>query len=242
MDALDAQINALDASFATLTTESAKAQNMQQRAGLLAQRATKFETLRAMQAIVKNRTDSLVSDAAAINYHITPQDVYEINEKQINSVYFNTIARGVTQFTEAEKQIINTMAPLCPKIAGKGVYRARFLQSVYDNVVYTDEENCIINTPGGGASSRMSKDIDISINAEDVKIYPNPTRDILNIEMPNSLNYNLIIRDVTGRIVHQETINGSSQISVINFENGLYLSEFWHKGKRIAHKKIIVIH
>jgi hypothetical protein len=80
------------------------------------------------------------------------------------------------------------------------------------------------------------------IKEEDFKVYPNPTRDILNVEIANSLNFDIILRDVTGRIIHQTTATNTTQIDVANFVNGIYICEFWQENKCRAKEKIIIIH
>ena len=186
--------------------------------------------------------DSLLLQAEEINYYIAPTDVLEINEKKINALYFKTLARGITQLSDTDKQIVASLTPLCPMIAGKGVYRARLLEKLYIYTTYQDNENCIVNTnPGGGEGSKVAKkQTDLSKNM--IKVYPNPTHDLLTIEAATTAPYKVIIRDVTGRLLHEEDVNYQTQISVADYIGGLYICEFWQNNQCISKEKIVIIH
>ncbi len=57
-----------------------------------------------------------------------------------------------------------------------------------------------------------------------VKVYPNPAKDVLNIELNYKKGFVINIFDVTGKLV--ETINGSegiNQINVADYKRGFYI-------------------
>jgi hypothetical protein len=59
-------------------------------------------------------------------------------------------------------------------------------------------------------------------------IYPNPTRDILNVQINQKIGFNkLSIFDASGRLVHSEILNGAQgqqtiQVNLNNLAAGLY--------------------
>ncbi len=56
--------------------------------------------------------------------------------------------------------------------------------------------------------------------------YPNPTDDKLNIRLNAEGNVNIVITDMTGKIVSNSTValnNGSTQMNIGNFETGMYI-------------------
>lgn len=57
-----------------------------------------------------------------------------------------------------------------------------------------------------------------------LKIYPNPVNDILNIELPldNSELFNLQFFDATGRKLMERKITDNTSINVSNFSAGCY--------------------
>ena len=63
---------------------------------------------------------------------------------------------------------------------------------------------------------------------EDVRVYPNPTSDLLNIELPwtgNSQPATIKLYSINGMLLYQEDISGSStiQLSGLNLSPGVYL-------------------
>jgi hypothetical protein len=77
-----------------------------------------------------------------------------------------------------------------------------------------------------------SKNWGVNVNAlttENVSVYPNPTNDVLNIQL-NAFNSELTgtveIVDVTGKVILTETINnfaGNTQLNVSSLDKGLYI-------------------
>jgi hypothetical protein len=62
------------------------------------------------------------------------------------------------------------------------------------------------------------------IASSSLKVYPNPAKDVLNIELNYKKGFVINIFDVTGKLV--ETINGSegiNQINVAEFKKGFYI-------------------
>jgi hypothetical protein len=63
---------------------------------------------------------------------------------------------------------------------------------------------------------------------EETKIYPNPSNDILNIEIENSNSTRIELYDVSGTLMFSKAIHSSSeQIDVSGFSRGVYLVKLW---------------
>jgi hypothetical protein len=56
-----------------------------------------------------------------------------------------------------------------------------------------------------------------------VKVYPNPADDILNIDMDGSLNIHVQVSNTIGQILKSETLMGSGRIDISSLPSGLYL-------------------
>lgn len=66
------------------------------------------------------------------------------------------------------------------------------------------------------------------LSGEDIRVYPNPTSNLLNIELPQSMAHqpaNIKLYGINGNLVHQLEIFGNStiQLSGLNLSSGVYL-------------------
>lgn len=82
--------------------------------------------------------------------------------------------------------------------------------------------------------------IDLSVTSNDIRCYPNPVGDKLNVDFLNEKNYIISIINLTGEKIIETTNNGKQTLSLdINFlKSGVYICKFENKGKKIL-KKII---
>jgi len=81
------------------------------------------------------------------------------------------------------------------------------------------------------------------INNELISIYPNPAKDVLNINLDenNFTDVNISIFDLQGKIIYDKTSQSSSSINTSDFENGIYIIKI--SGENINKiEKIIVKH
>lgn len=73
---------------------------------------------------------------------------------------------------------------------------------------------------------------------ENIKIYPNPAKDILNLEIPKKIkNFSFEIKDMSGRLIsaHENETN----INVSKLSNGVYLCTVKSDGETVTKKVII---
>ena len=90
--------------------------------------------------------------------------------------------------------------------------------------------NIIIDAPLG-----------ISSLNENVKIYPNPTNNILHIQSSETID-NMRIIDLDGReIMHQKFVNSNSiQLNVSAWKSGIYFIEYYSQQK-IKRNRFVVL-
>ena len=79
-----------------------------------------------------------------------------------------------------------------------------------------------------------------------IKVFPNPTRDILNIDIPDYSqieNYTLQIMDVNSRVVHVSKLNQKlTQINMSEFgSTGLYFLLIYNEDMELLHNKKILL-
>lgn len=60
----------------------------------------------------------------------------------------------------------------------------------------------------------------IKLNEDQIKIYPNPAQDILNIELKNKQSFEVIISDIEGRVLYSDY--DESQIKLQKLNSGTY--------------------
>ena len=73
----------------------------------------------------------------------------------------------------------------------------------------------------------------------EVKIYPNPVSNILNIETNSFESLSCIIRNINGQVVIQKNVDGRDQINISNLRAGFYFVELQNQTERIYSGKII---
>ncbi|EDP70233.1 50S ribosomal protein L31 type B [Flavobacteriales bacterium ALC-1] len=72
-----------------------------------------------------------------------------------------------------------------------------------------------------------------------VKIYPNPTKNLININLTQNIETTVEIYDVLGKKVLFRKINKSTSLNTSSFKSGLYLMKFIQKDN-ISTKKLII--
>ena len=72
----------------------------------------------------------------------------------------------------------------------------------------------------------------------DLKIFPNPISNFVQIEFKNdfSKNANLLIYNNLGNVLKTEKITSSTRIETTDFEKGIYFFEIKNEGKRVVRK------
>ncbi len=153
--------------------------------------------------------------------------------------YQATLAANTTK-KERFQSILNTANYLAEGIA------AALLKQVW-NIDQLDEEKL----SHSGGSSRLSSnqngilgsDSEIEL-ASNVKLYPNPTDGLLNIEYDSTSDNNetLVIKiiDVTGKTLLTQPCNKNCRIDANHLDNGIYFVNLVKQNKIISSKKIVI--
>ncbi len=77
----------------------------------------------------------------------------------------------------------------------------------------------------------------LEVELIDIEIFPNPTTDILNIELDG--NFDLMIRDISGKIVAHKQIFGKEAVDVSRWASGVYFLEILKDGQFVASRKFL---
>jgi hypothetical protein len=91
-----------------------------------------------------------------------------------------------------------------------------------------------------------NKSIPIEQSAEDVQkkvvVYPNPSNDLVNVILPNELNFvQISLADYTGKLIRKINTAGQNVITINDLKAGFYLLNLkTADGKITVVKKLIV--
>ncbi|MFZ4545069.1 MAG: T9SS type A sorting domain-containing protein [Saprospiraceae bacterium] len=239
--AINLELNGIDIALLSDTiTPSDSISKFSRRGELLNLKWDHFMTRRSINDAIKTSNTAVIARAYEKNQAIIPINLYEYNEKRINRIFLNTLAKDIYDIPEDDRDFINYLAPLCPMIIGNAVYKARVLRNLYlADQIY--EDAC---EPAQPNMQRIAKVETIATtHQEKVHIYPNPSSDKITISCERNDAYTVILRDMTGRIIGQHSINnGFGDISVSNLNNGLIICELWTNNQCVANQKIVIIH
>jgi hypothetical protein len=138
---------------------------------------------------------------------------------------------------------LQNIAQLCPFTDGVGVYQARTILSYYDSTDYFNvcEDN--------GSGNRYGEDMQEIVNnntSSDFALYPNPNDGLFNINyvLTSDENAELVITDVTGKLVKAINLNQEAnqmQIDLSHLQNGVYFYYVKQNATIIASDKIVII-
>lgn len=86
--------------------------------------------------------------------------------------------------------------------------------------------------------SKQPVEVDIEV---ELKLYPNPTIDFVNIEVNNLEDGTFVLRNMIGKHLISGTLEGQTRtINMESYDRGIYiLSVYNNKGVRIATKKVL---
>jgi hypothetical protein len=175
--------------------------------------------------------------AHAMNNTLNGSEVFEQNAKFINTLYLNTLLRGIDTLNEEQRQEIETLALTCPYVGGNAVYRARVLYGMWQwNMHYDELEICNNQGAYKGGNSKLQDQLTMIKNYIDpknrknkilnteVKLYPNPVSNKLIVECQNAQE--IIITDIIGRVLlkkHHELNSYRNEINTSALPQGVYI-------------------
>jgi hypothetical protein len=126
-------------------------------------------------------------------------------------------------------------------------YSRSILRSVYNYRV--EEVRLIPETTIGSRviNTKIEHDnnstLEIVELSSGIKIYPNPTNDLIIVEIQtdSKTNFEIQIADLSGKILQKQNCTQNCAIDVSTLKNGVYLLNLYEHDKHISTKKIVVI-
>jgi hypothetical protein len=177
-------------------------------------------------------------------------ELQDYNEYRINALYLKLMRYGIDSLMEDDKTFIRELAPKCPYIEGSAVYKARNLNKMmnpgmqYDNLkicnaVGVYKQNNSSNSTGNMPNTTLYKMEQKALemlqsfskkSSSEIKLYPNPTSGLVNIQYELTQNVRLEVKDITGRILMQILMPAGkveSTIDLTALADGIYIYNFF---------------
>lgn len=172
---------------------------------------------------------TLASNALAA---INDTNVSEHNLKTVYSIYERTWLNNIDNFTPTDSVTLYSIALQSLADAGDGVYGARVLL------------NLIVDENGNASSNREFESADESLALPTLHVYPNPTSDVVKVEIPE-LERSATIRviSVTGQIVQAVTTEEgltTYTLSLQGMAEGVYILQLITDDGIIESEKILL--
>ena len=179
-----------------------------------------------IQAISQSIQTEKYAEADSItvyNNAITTTREMEENEKIVNTMYLQTVAKGIYKLDTNQVELLQNIIYQCPLAGGSAVFKARSLYTLHTmQLWYNDDSLCnLVNMQWRHAQA-------ISEVTKGLQVYPNPTIDkvIFDFETVTTNQSDLFIYNLQGQqILHIYIPAETDKISVdvSHFLTGMYL-------------------
>lgn len=210
------------------------------RADILADLATTIGMADTLSADLYDELLDNIATAGTVNNSVSATVVYEVNEKDYNSLFIASIEADT--FTTSQKSTLWNIANQCPLEGGDGVYHARSLYALIDPVAtYNDLILCSEPQPFQRPVQEVAKQF-----VAKFQVYPNPAKEILAFKLDQSLNEPLLLEifHVSGYRVHQQlhtSADGQFFVLADNLKDGLYFCRLSLNGQDLGTRKIVIL-
>jgi hypothetical protein len=144
---------------------------------------------------------------------------------------------GIDGLSNAQWDMIDDIANLCPYEVGKSVYLARMINE--ERGVFFDESY----DPCATSNKRIAKQEDIQSDLA-INIYPNPTNGLVNLDMKGleDLPVSISIMDINGReMLRQECFESSTTLDLTAYKSGIYVCRVYQGNEILLTNRIILM-
>lgn len=190
-----------------------------------------------MQSIHISRSSSL-NTLKHTNNFIGVDSIYEQNEKQFNTVFLTTIAKGETPELPTDVSTLWSIANQCPLSGGDAVFKARSAYRLIDPLVAFDDD----------ALCGQAQPLAIPTEKETLSfaLYPNPAKDIVVVQFSETLKSNaeIVLMDAQGKAILQMKAEPGQQSLLLDTSTlspGLYFCEVKGTTTTSNTEKLVII-
>lgn len=167
------------------------------------------------------------------------------NYVSVNAILIDILKNG-GPFTSDELTLLDSIAALCPYVAGDAVYIARALYATADNTVFYDELEACTSEGERMYSAHHPAADSSAFTQEFVKVYPNPASDLLNLayvaQTEGTVYFNIF--DQLGSLVKQYSLPEGiiyNRFSLIGLSDGVYSWKLTDSKRTIQTGKVVLI-
>jgi len=174
------------------------------------------------------------------NRNLAPPNLSARNEIVINRIYLRYLVNPNYIFEEAVRNKLQSIANQCVFSGGLSVYNARTLYHIAEpgvQIDYSEIDSCHEVEDRSSDKNNFS-----NIYIPEVKIYPNPSTGIINIDLRKSFIKQLIVHDLLGKEVFYEKFaddKNTTQLNLLHLK-GLYLVSVYDDIGLIRTEKLIL--
>jgi hypothetical protein len=188
-----------------------------------------------------NAGDTLA--ARQLNNNLSPSNVMEANYREVYNIYIDTWATGTLNVSDAHKARLEAIAYQNQLLAGKAVYIARVMLSLF-----LDDS---LPESTARLAEGMKEDMQEAILVQNYTsfsglIYPNPNDGnmLLDYMLEEGKTGAVVIYDITGKKAAAYKLSPGSNTLVITepmLGKGIYLYEIWIDNEIVNRNKITII-
>ena len=182
--------------------------------------------------------DSLSFTSGAFGNSVYTSDLYTLTPNDVSLGYFimpTTILSGWDPVNNTSTWENISLSPGgyyvgVELFSGGNTFDVRIVddntvaQPFWSSAIWFPQDQAYTN--GNAFAIRLNLGANVGINenlTNNVTIYPNPTSDVLNISTNSNDLSELIIKDITGKIVLIQNFNTNISINTENYAKGVYL-------------------
>jgi hypothetical protein len=163
----------------------------------------------------------------------------EINEKEVNRVYLETVAQGKKVLNSEQTVTMRMIAYQCPSLGGNAVFAARSLYSLVESIKFDDLALC-------NARSESIQGLKVKKVVEDFKISPNPATDVLNVSQSTEKVEagEWVFFNTAGKLLLSKKVSENEMQANMNIQGlseGIYFVSFVVNGEKRFNQKFIKI-
>jgi Secretion system C-terminal sorting domain len=183
----------------------------------------------------------------AINDGLTAENQVEQNLQDVNHVYLKTIALNNYHLDASQRAEITSIANQCPLLGGSGVFYARSIRTLWENITYNNDSICNA-TQGQSFKRKLTSNRHKTASIRDIKevsVYPNPATTEIYIRHAYDPDgqYRLRLIDMSGREVMTDNIRFTQSVmseSVGHLVRGLYMVMLTLDGKSVYSGRVLL--
>ena len=174
-------------------------------------------------------TISKLQEALVLNNQVIANYDYEQYEKTVNDISIQQALNQNGLLTVGQIGTLQSIAILCPKVGGHGVYRARGLLSLCDAPLWNDNSaNCYeLEAPVQEQvlENAFSERATAKIVGDQLIVYPNPATAGFFVRVPTRTSGIIILSDGVGKVWRTVSFASHSEsqfVDVPNLPAGIY--------------------